>query len=83
MEKNKISEDDKKEILQEIKELRPEKPYYLLGLFANAQGLEFPEEFIAECKKAISKNKAFKDTGVIDYLSGLELSDLFDLCSEY
>lgn len=74
-----ITEWYKARILREINDLEIDRPTYLCALISEVEGLEFPEEFIANCKKAISKNKAFKHPAVIEFLSGFELSDLLGL----
>ena len=83
MRKEEISADLQYKILREIKDLTIEKPWYLGSLLAEADDLIYPDIFITECKKAISKNSAFLDNDVLNHISGSELTVLFDLNSVF
>lgn len=66
-------------IKEEINDFDPDRPDYLLGLFAALEGQEIPESFIEDCKKDIARNKDFKNQDVIDFLSGFKLTKLLGI----
>jgi len=66
-------------IKEEINDFDPNRPDYLLGLFAALERQEIPESFIEDCKKDIEGNEDFKNPDVIDFLSGFKLSKLLGI----
>lgn len=78
--------DTYKWILEEIKDADAEVcPSYIAYLFSELEVTQepIPDGFIEKAKEAISKNKAFEDIDVLEWVSGFEMSELLGLNAMY
>lgn len=66
-------------IIEEIKDFDQQRPINLLVLFAMAEEMEIPDEFIKLCKAEIENQECFKNKNLIKYLSGMKITKLLGI----